>query len=145
MTFALACALLACKTKKNAMADEFSISEQEMKITAEIGSTKEVSDPFEIKSCEIKGNTMLMTITYRGGCDNHLFKVLGNPAIMKSLPPIRSVQVFHKDKGDECNDIITKDLIIDIHELAYIQEEGSVIYLTVDGWEDRLTYTFSTK
>jgi hypothetical protein len=141
-TFALACSLLACKSKKNAMTDINAVQNDAIKITAEIGTTKEVSAPIEITGCKIEGNKMFLSVTYSGGCQEHSFKMIGSPSIAKSLPPIRSVQLFHQNNGDSCREFISKVIEIDIKALAYVQQKGSVIYLKVEGWEEQLTYTY---
>lgn len=125
------------------MTDANNQQKDAIQITAEIGTTKEISAPVEITSCKIEGNTMFLTVSYSGGCKDHSFKVIGSPSISKSLPPYRSVQVFHDNNEDSCRELITKNLEVDISALAYIQNPGSVIYLTLGGWEERVTYTFA--
>lgn len=143
LTLALACSLLACKSKKNAMSDSNSLQNDAIKITAEIGTTKEISAPLEITGCKIEGNKMYLSVNYSGGCQEHSFKLIGSPNISKSLPPIRSIQLFHENNEDSCRELITKVIEVDISALAYKQEDGSVIQLTMEGWEEKITYTFT--
>lgn len=143
ITLALACSLLACKSKKNAMTDSNALQNDAIKITAEIGTTKEVSAPLEITGCKIEGNRMYLSVNYSGGCQEHSFKLIGSPNISKSLPPIRSIQLFHDNNDDSCRELISKVIVVDIKALAHKQEKESVIYLTLDGWNEKVTYTFT--
>jgi hypothetical protein len=142
-TFALACSLLACKSKKNAMSDSSNLQNVAIKITAEIGATKEESAPIEITGCKIDGNTMYLSVSYSGGCQEHSFRVIGSPNISKSLPPIRAIQLFHSNNGDSCRELISKVIEVDLRPIAYKQEVGSQIHLTLEGWDEKLTYTYS--
>jgi hypothetical protein len=142
LTLLIACSLLACKSKKDAMTDSNAMQNEIIKITAQIGATKEVSAPVEITSCKVEGNKMYLSVNYSAGCQEHSFKLIGSSNISKSLPPIRSVELFHENNEDSCRELISKVIEIDIRSLAYMQEKGSVIYLTLEGWNERITYTY---
>lgn len=143
LSLVIAFSLMACKTKKNAMTDSNSIQKDAIQLVAEIGTTKDVSAPVEISGCKIEGNKMYLSVSYSGGCQEHSFKLIGSPNISKSLPPIRAIQLFHTDNGDSCRELISKIIEVDLTALAYKQEDGSVIHLTLEGWEEKLTYTFT--
>lgn len=137
---------LSCGTKKNANTEEVKSddSEPSMKITAEIGKLDEssTSDAFTINSMNVVGNTLFMEVSYSGGCKDHTFEVVGSPMVAKSMPPIRSVQIKHTANGDNCRANVMKVLEIDISKLAYQQTAGSEIYLTFEGWKERVKYTY---
>ncbi|MES2799956.1 MAG: hypothetical protein V4638_08065 [Bacteroidota bacterium] len=143
--FFLILTLFGCKTKKNA---EIRSTGDGSKLVATIGSAKEFNEldsaPFEVQSAKIVDNSLFLTIQFSGGCQEHDFQLIGSPAISKSLPPIRSMQLYHNSNNDACRGVLTKELEFDISALAYKQEDSSVIYLTMDGIEDRLTYTFTS-
>lgn len=143
LSLVIAISLMACKTKKNAMTDSNSIQKDAIQLVAEIGTTKDVSAPVEISGCKIEGNKMYLSVSYSGGCQEHSFKLIGSPNISKSLPPIRAIQLFHTNNGDSCRELISKIIEVDLTALAYKQEDGSVIHLTLEGWEEKLTYTFT--
>ena len=100
------------------------------------------SDDFKILDAKIIGNYLHLNISYSGGCEKHSFKIIGDLLLSKSLPPIRSVELFHFGNGDACKKLITEELIIDVSELAYKQEEGSEIYLSLNGWNEKISYVF---
>jgi hypothetical protein len=145
MTCCIALMMMGCKSKKNSMPDEITNSqdgEEMITITAEIGDIDKKSDLIEITYARIIENTLYLDVAYSGGCKKHDIQLVGSASIMKSLPPIRSIKLIHNSNNDSCREHITKTLAVDIRELAYQKEKGSVIYLTLDGWKERLTYTF---
>jgi hypothetical protein len=100
------------------------------------------SDPIKILDAKIIKNQLQLNVSYSGGCEKHNFKITGDSSISKSLPPIRSVELFHFANGDACKKLIIEELLIDLSELAYKQEEGSEIYLSLNGWDQKISYVF---
>ena len=145
LTCCIALMFLGCKSKKNSMPDQVnnnSNSEQTIKLTAEIGDTEVKSASTDITNVRLVGNTLFLDVAYSGGCKDHDFKLVGSPMIAKSLPPIRTIKLVHNNNDDNCRAYLMKTLEFDIRQLAYVQEKGSVIHLTLDGWKERITYTF---
>jgi hypothetical protein len=128
-----------CKSTK-----DISISKipKDPELIATIGEFPTSSEPIAIDSIQIIGNKMLINVTYKGGCGNHNFKLIGSQQIAKSIPPIRNIKLFHTIENDNCKRLITRVLHFDISELAYKKENGNEIYLTIDGYKEKLKYTF---
>jgi len=101
------------------------------------------SDAFKILDAKISKNQLLLNVSYSGGCEKHSFKIIGDLLLSKSLPPIRSVKLIHYGNNDACKKLIIENLVIDISDLAYKKEDGSEIYLSLDGWGERITYVFN--
>ena len=101
------------------------------------------SDPLTIDSLRLEGNTLFMTVTYSGGCAEHKFQVIGSPAVMKSLPPKRSVQIAHDANGDSCRGMVTRILEIDLTNIAYNPTPGSEIILLFKGSDKSINYIFN--
>ena len=101
------------------------------------------SDDFKILDTKIIDNYLHLNISYSGGCEKHSFKIIGDLLLSKSLPPIRSVKLIHYGNNDACKKLIMENLVIDISDLAYKKEDGSEIYLSLDGWGERITYVFN--
>lgn len=143
--------LFSCGTKKNSTKNKqkdtiVSVIEPDletMKIKATIGKFAKESDPIiSINSVEIVGNTLVLDVSYGGGCKEHQFEVIGSEMIAKSMPPIRAIQLVHHANDDHCRAIVRNRLEIDVTNLAYQQKVGDEIYLTIEGWEERILYTF---
>lgn len=140
--------VFSCGTKNNEVksSDKKETTEQtkperNIMLTAKFGMF-DPSSPFEIQKVTVKGNTMFVDISYPGGCGVHEFKAVGNLAIMKSMPPQRMMKVIHTSKSELCKSIVNNTLEIDITEMANDKTPGSVIYLLLEGWEERIEYTF---
>ena len=111
-------------------------------LKATIGDFECPSDLIQITGVTVSGNNMSIDVNYSGGCEEHNFQLIGSENIAKSLPPIRSVKLVHNANGDACRKLEERTLVFDISDLTYKQEAGSVIYLTLDGWKDRIEYRF---
>lgn len=139
--FCLLLATVGCKTQKNLEKSKNDVNTKTM-LTAAIGKINAPSDPFTVKSVLVDGNKLFIAIQYSGGCEKHTFQFIGSSVIAKSLPPIRAVQLVHTANGDACKKLIEETLEIDISTLAYKPEAGSIIYLNLEGWAERIPYTF---
>ena len=100
------------------------------------------SDAFKILDAKISKNQLLLNVSYSGGCEKHSFKIIGDLLLSKSLPPIRSVKLIHYGNNDACKKLIIENLVIDISDLAYKNEDGSEIYLSINGWTEKIHYVF---
>lgn len=143
--------LMSCASKKNADSKSKK-SDIEMsgfdiiQVKATVGQFAKASDPInEIDTVFIEGNTMYIDVVFGGGCKDHEFQLIGSLAIAKSYPPIRGIQLVHKANEDNCRALVRKRLEVNIEEIAYQQEEGSEIYLSLEGWKDRIKYTYKSK
>ena len=151
--FFLLTIIFSCKTQKNnkhCFLKKKKTEQTENTLKAKIidsssDTTKKesISDSFKILNAKIIGNYLHLNISYSGGCEKHSFKIIGDLLLSKSLPPIRSVKLIHYGNNDACKKLIMENLVIDISDLAYKKEDGSEIYLSLDGWGERITYVFN--
>lgn len=131
---------IGCRTQKDMI--EKQQTNSNIQLVAVIGETNLPTDMVNVTNVKVVGNKMLIDISYSGGCAEHEFKLNGSPMIAKSLPPIRAIQLIHNANGDKCKKMIMQTLEVDIKALAYNQEVGSKILLTMNGWKDRIEYIF---
>jgi len=113
--------------------------------TSDTTKKQSTSDAFKILDAKIIGNYLHLNISYSGGCEKHSFKINGDLQLSKSLPPIRSVNLIHYGNNDACKKLIIENLVIDIRDLAYKNEDGSEIYLSINGWTEKIHYVFKKK
>lgn len=150
--FFLLTIIFSCKTQKNnkhcfLKKKKTEQTENTLKaifIDSSSDTTKKerTSDAFKILDAKISKNQLLLNVSYSGGCEKHSFKIIGDLLLSKSLPPIRSVKLIHYGNNDACKKLIIENLVIDIIDLAYKQEEGSEIYLSLKGWNEKISYIF---
>lgn len=141
LIFSIVLLIFSCKSQKNAKNSTIETNSETM-LKATIGDIETPSDLIQITGVTISGNIMSIDVNYSGGCGEHNFQLIGSENIAKSLPPIRSVKLVHIANGDACRKLEVRTLVFDISDLTHKQEAGSVIYLTLDGWKDRIEYTF---
>jgi hypothetical protein len=147
--------ILSCKTQQKigsekatteVYKDETEISNKEypdMNINARIGDMNIESSPVQILKSSIDGNLLTLKIGYSGGCTEHSFEFIGSEMIAKSLPPIRSVRLVHHANSETCRIYIERKLVIDLRELAYQKEAGSIIKLNIANLKDeQILYTY---
>lgn len=110
-------------------------------VKSTLGSFEE-SDPLNIDSLRVSGNTLFMYVNYGGGCKEHQFKVIGSTVVMKSLPPKRMIQLVHDNEDDPCKSIVSRVLEVDLRNLAYDATPGSEIILLLKGSENEIHYIY---
>lgn len=106
-----------------------------------IGEVTEETPVTTINSVKIDGNIMLLEVSYSGGCVEQHFDLVGNPTVMKSFPPKRSVELV-RSGGDQCRELVTKKLFFDLKELAHNKSDGAKIILLLKGFKEELTYVY---
>ncbi len=135
------CLFVACKCHKKIVSQD-KINKEEMIIIGKLDTISDSSDAIKFEDVKLNGNTLEIKVSYGGGCENHTFELIGSPNISKSLPPIRSIQLIHRANKDACKALIIKDLMFDVSSFTYKKESGSTIYLQLDGWDQKLLYTY---
>lgn len=144
--------LFSCAAKKNAPGKDDKQETKEavaapmetIKVKATTGAFAKHSDPIiSIDTVEVEGNTLFIHVSYGGGCATHEFEVIGSLAIAKSYPPIRSLQLVHKANGDRCKAIVRSVIEVDLEEVAYQKTDGSEIYYTLEGWDQRIYHKYA--
>ena len=105
------------------------------------------TDDFELSAAAITGDTLAVTVSYAGGCREHLFTLVSSSEFKESNP-VQVVDLAHNAQGDSCEAWITRDYLLNLTPLkvryqeAYQQEEGAIVLLLKDAPED-LVYDFA--
>jgi hypothetical protein len=107
---------------------------------ATLGEFPEYSDPINIEKVVIKGNKILIDVSYSGGCKDHEFQLIGSEMVAKSMPPQRAIILVHKANEDMCRAMIMKTLEFDISNLAYKQVKKDEIILNFNN--EKYKYVF---
>lgn len=90
------------------------------------------TDPFELRSVRIAGDTLVVEVRYSGGCEAHDFSLHSNGTIMKSLPPQMNLWLEHEDHGDACRALITRNLKFDLSPLQTLDYPEIHLYVNAD-------------
>lgn len=87
------------------------------------------TDPFTINSVRVSGDTLLVEVSYSGGCKDHEFSLKTTGVWMKSQPPQLSVWLEHVSNGDGCRAMITETLKFDVREARYSGSEEVILII----------------
>ena len=150
--FLILAAVIGCKSKKDTISESSNVQQEiveeieekpkrPQQITARIGKFPE-SDPIQIDTAIITGNTLYLSVHYSGGCKYHRFEFIGSPAIMKSMPPKRSVKLIHMDDNDDCESTVVEQIEVDIGELSITETTGSEIVLLIENYQYPIHYIY---
>ncbi len=76
-----------------------------------------------IDSARISGDTLILVVSYSGGCREHEFKLFGSRSIIKTNPPQAEIYLSHNSNADPCEAWITQQLKFDLSPLKnyYLQ------------------------
>ena len=111
-----------------------------------IGEAPRKSDPFEVNEARIAGNTLIVNVSYGGGCAVHVFRAWADDAFRMTDPVGLAIAITHDARGDPCERWVTEDIQFDLTPVrnAY-QEDSGVIRLILDPappGDGDLTYRF---
>ncbi len=116
LLFSASISLLSCKVKQNSSTKE---KEEVKKViidaAREIAEAKQKS--YSINSFSIQGDTLILDVTYTGGCGQNTFQLYSNGLLMKSLPPQINVYLEHSIESETCKKEIKRTLKFDISPL----------------------------
>lgn len=112
-------------------------------ITEDTDAPQWPSDPATIRSAEVRGDSLELTVNYGGGCREHSFLLLSDAAWMESNPVQVGVKLSHDAKGDFCDALLSRTLRFDLTPLkvAYnsaYQTTSGTIRLNIRGFSSVL-------
>ncbi|HYG51860.1 MAG TPA: hypothetical protein VD905_13205 [Flavobacteriales bacterium] len=100
--------------------------------------------PVTIEDWTLEGDIAKLAISYSGGCGEHSFNAFFDGKYMKSLPPRAGIFIQHNHGEDNCRKLIMDTLYIDLAEIRYNANAGSVI-VGFDGSDKTLEYSYKAK
>lgn len=68
------------------------------------------SDPFDLGSILIRGNSVNTEVTNSGGCRRHIFEIIWDGILTRTDPPTSGIIITHDSCGDMCEARITEIL-----------------------------------
>ena len=106
------------------------------------------SDDFVLNSAMITDDTLVINVSYSGGCKAHQFTLIASDTFLESFPVQLHVSLVHDAMGDTCEAYPTEDYhfnltpIKTMYQNAYRQETGTIILRLKDSQEGELAYIF---
>ena len=110
-------------------------------------------DEYWLQKIGIKGDILNMSVTTGGGCEEHVYTLVGGKTFMESVPVQSSLLLAHDANNDTCEAIVGSNLKFDLTPLkkaylaAYPKDTNGVIRLVIYGPNPktplkRVDYTF---
>jgi hypothetical protein len=93
-------------------------------------------DAFDIQEMKVKGDSLIVVVSYGGGCQNHEFSLKTNGAFMKSLPVQLNLTLEHKANNDMCRAYLTQRIAFDLNPIRY--KTGNEVKLVVNNDRERM-------
>lgn len=107
------------------------------------------TDDYTLNSATIEGDTLLINVSYSGGCERHDFTLIASELFLESLPVQLPVSLAHNANGDNCEAYPTEEYEFDLtpiknmYQEAYRQQAGTIILRLKDAPNTDLTYEFT--
>ena len=99
------------------------------------------SDPFELGDVTIEGDTLLVTVSYGGGAEDHDFTLYWNGITLRSFPGQIHVQLKHDANGDNAEAYLTETLRFDLSDL----NQPLIIHIHGYGEDDTQTVQYGER
>lgn len=93
------------------------------------------TDAFNILEQKVVGDTLITTVEYGGGCQEHIFTMNTTSAWMKSMPPKLNLWLEHENNNDMCRALIREDLRFNLKPIRYSAAQSIIII--VNGAEEK--------
>ena len=101
---------------------------------ASLNRSSENSDPFDLKSIVLKGDSVEITVGYSGGCRRHTFEIIWNETLSDTEPPETMFIILHDANGDMCEAYITETLVFSVTDLTNDLSLDTVYVSVLNGW-----------
>ena len=96
------------------------------------------SDPFELISAAIEGDSMRIVVQYGGGCAEHAFELVASGPALRSMPPKQGLELIHEANGDACRALIREELMFGLQQFQASPRGVTVLMLQ----SEKLPYSY---
>jgi hypothetical protein len=99
------------------------------------------TDPFTLNEARVEGDDLIVTVTYGGGCKDHVFQMHTKGQFMKSMPPQLSLYIEHENNDDNCRALKTETLVFDLKNCRNPSAKEVKLIIN-DDREKMVSYTY---
>lgn len=96
--------------------------------------------PLSIKYAEQNGDYAVFSVSYSGGCEEHVFNLVSTGAFATTYPPEVEVLLAHNNNGDMCRSVVDEKLFFDLTPLRY--DGTNQVRLIVKNTNKTLDYNY---
>ena len=107
------------------------------------------TDEYALNSAAITDDTLNISVSYSGGCEDHQFTLVVSDTFLESFPVQLHASLTHNANGDTCEAYPTENYRFDLtpikkmYQTAYRQEAGTIILQLKDAPDGELIYEFT--
>ncbi len=107
------------------------------------------TDEYALNSAAITDDTLNVSVSYSGGCEEHEFTLVVSEEFLESFPVQLHAYIAHNANGDPCEAYSTVDYHFDLtpiktmYQNAYRQEAGTIVLRLKDAPDGDLIYEFT--
>ncbi|MCY3741599.1 MAG: hypothetical protein OXH00_11305 [Candidatus Poribacteria bacterium] len=107
------------------------------------------TDAYTLNSATITGDTLNISVSYSGGCQEHQLTLVVSDAFLESFPVQLHVSLAHNANEDACEAWLTDNYHFDLtpiktmYQEAYQQEAGTIVLRLKDAPDGELIYEFT--
>ncbi len=106
-------------------------------------------DEYVLNSATITDDTLDISVSYSGGCEDHQFTLVVSDTFLESFPVQLHASIAHNANGDTCEAYPTDNYRFDftpikkMYQTTYRQEAGTIILRLKDAPDAELVYEFT--
>ncbi len=86
---------------------------------------------FTINSASIEKDTIIINISYPGGCGKHSFDLIWNGNLVKTLPVKAPIYIRHISEAESCSDMLNATLYFD---LSALKKSNKKVFMLLNGY-----------
>lgn len=107
------------------------------------------TDAYALNSTTITDDTLNISVSYSGGCEDHQFTLVVSDTFLESFPVQLHASIAHNANGDTCEAYPTENYRFDLtpiktmYQEAYRQEAGTIVLRLKDAPDGELVYEFT--
>ena len=107
------------------------------------------TDEYALNSAAITDDTLNISVSYSGGCEDHQFTLVVSDTFLESFPVQLHASLTHNANGDTCEAYPTENYRFDLtpiktmYQETYRQEAGTIILRLKDAPDGELIYEFT--
>lgn len=105
---------LQCSRSKTPYQPVDDLKNNTIKIIQDLGSVSLDLDQVFLMEVKIIDDSLILKVSYAGGCKDHNFKLYGLSGFAKSNPPQAYIYLSHNGNNDLCEALITEWLSFDL-------------------------------
>ena len=104
-------------------------------------------DPVTIQNAVVKGDSLVLSLSFGGGCRSHTFHLLGDGMWMESYPVQTGLRLSHDAQNDNCKALLSRTVSFDLVPLRETfnrtyQGTTGIIRLRLSGFAGTPTYSW---